>query len=130
MTDVQEYYQNLGSDWERANFLGKLLEIRRRKNSRKRIIKHAVRLCREAYFSWRRDRAGTWKRFEKPATTDKWGFRDGRWVKVARTDSPIIKNPSIHHEERGRLLSLSEWVGCRSLLPEFLSRQRNNEPLH
>jgi hypothetical protein len=29
-----------------------------------RIIKHAVRLCREAYVSWRRDRAGTmryWK---------------------------------------------------------------------
>src|SRR5712691_9829501 len=84
--EVQEYYQNLESDWERANFLGELIEIRRQKNSRKRIIKHAVHLCREAYVSWRRCRAGTRKRFEKPATTDKWGVRGGKWVRMAKDD--------------------------------------------
>src|SRR6266700_2868480 len=45
----------------------------------RRVIKHTRRIANEAYVSWRRDRAGTWKRFERPATTDKWGFRDGRW---------------------------------------------------
>jgi len=131
--EVQEYYQNLGSDWERANFLGELIEIRRQKNNRKRIIKHAVRLCREAYVSWRRDRAGTWKPLERPAATDRWSFRDGRWVKVARTERPIIKNPSIHHgEQREGLLSLREFIESRHPLKTFLRnyKRRDGEAVH
>ena len=134
MTDeVQDYYLSLRSDWERGNFLGELVEIRRQRNSRKRIIKHAVRLCREAYVSWRRDRARTWKRFEKPATTDKWGFRNGRWVRLARTERPIIKNPSIHHgEQREGLLSLWEFIESRHPLKTFLRnyKRRDGEAVH
>ncbi len=133
MSDIQEYYQNLGSDWQRANFLRELVEIRRHKKNRKRIIKHAVRLCREAYVSWRRDRARTWKRFEKPATTDKWGFRNGRWVRLARTERPIIKNPSIHHgEQREGLLSLWEFIESRHPLKTFLRnyKRRDGEAVH
>jgi len=131
--EVQEYYQNLGSDWERANFLQELVEIRRQRNGRKRIIKHAVRLLREAYVSWRRDRAGTWRRFERPATTDRWGFRNRRWVKMARTDSPIIKSPSIHHgEQREGLLSLREFIESRHPLKTFLRnyKRRDGEAVH
>src|SRR2546430_1809111 len=99
------------------------------KEARGRIIKHGKRICAEAYIRWARNRyQGGWERFEEPATTDRWGFRNGRWVRLARTECPIVKNPTTQwhfSEERGRrLLSLMEYTKCKNALPRFLDRRR------